>query len=96
MSQTAEENTIICRCEDLTLKDVRDRIQKGEHTLEEIKRSCRCGMGPCQGRNCMPLIAKEIAQATGKSVGEIALPTFRQPTAAIKLGALIGGNSHDK
>ena len=84
------ENTIICRCEDITLADIHRRIDKGEHSLDEIKRSCRCGMGPCQGRNCTPLIAKEIAVKTGKSVAEVALPTFRPPTAAIKMGSLLG------
>ncbi|HEY3425240.1 MAG TPA: (2Fe-2S)-binding protein, partial [Negativicutes bacterium] len=42
--------TIICRCEDLTVDEIRTLIANGSHTIEEIKRSCRCGMGPCQGR----------------------------------------------
>ncbi|MBU2703923.1 NAD(P)H-nitrite reductase large subunit [Sporomusaceae bacterium BoRhaA] len=90
-----DKDTIICRCEDVTLGDIRDRIARGEHNLEEIKRSCRCGMGPCQGRNCTPLIAKEIAAATGKPLEEIALPTFRPPTTAIKMSALLGVKKDD-
>lgn len=89
------EDTIICRCEDITLAEIRERIAKGEHSLEEIKRSCRCGMGPCQGRNCTPLVAKEIASATGKNVAEVALPTFRPPTSAIKMSALLGVKKND-
>jgi len=88
-------DTIICRCEDITLGDIQSHIAKGEHSLEEIKRSCRCGMGPCQGRNCTPLIAKEIAVATGNPIGEIALPTFRPPTTAIKMAALLGVKKND-
>lgn len=87
-----KDDVIICRCEDITLAQVRERIAKGEHTLEEIKRACRCGMGPCQGKTCMPLIAKEISLATGKPVAEIPLPTFRPATAPIQMGALIGGD----
>ena len=83
--------TIICRCEDITLAEIRQCMETGSLTTEEIKRSCRCGMGPCQGRTCMPLIAQELAKATGKPVNEIPLPTFRQPVAAIRLGALAGG-----
>ncbi len=93
--ENMDHNTIICRCEEITLAEVRDRIAKGEHSLEEIKRSCRCGMGPCQGRTCIPLIAKEIANATGKPIAEVALPTFRPPTAPIKMGALIRRMKHD-
>ena len=89
------EDIIICRCEDIKLSEIRESITQGAHTTEEIKRSCRCGMGPCQGRTCMPLVAQELAKATGKTVGEIALPTFRQPVASIKLGALAGGGDHE-
>ena len=39
----------------------------------------------------MPLVAQELAKATGKPLAEIALPTFRQPVATISLGALGGG-----
>lgn len=89
------ESTIICRCEDVTLAEIRNRISKGDQTIEEIKRSCRCGMGPCQGRTCGPIVAQEIARATGQQVGDVALPTFRPPTAPIKLGTLAGGTDHD-
>lgn len=90
-----KETTIVCRCEDVTLEEVRERIARGEYNLEEIKRACRCGMGPCQGRSCTPLIAKEISLATGIPVSEIGLPTFRPLVAPIKLGTLAGGAKHD-
>ena len=51
------DEIIICRCEDVTLSEVRELIQQGYTTLEEIKRVARCGMGPCQGKTCGPLIA---------------------------------------
>ncbi|VBB06194.1 Hypothetical protein LUCI_1410 [Lucifera butyrica] len=86
-----KDDTIICRCEDVTLREIREAIRQGYHTIEEIKRFCRSGMGPCQGRTCTPLIAQEIARITGKPVAEIGLPTFRPPTAPIKLGALAAG-----
>ena len=85
------DEIIVCRCEDIKLSEIRSHIEQGAHTTEEIKRRCRCGMGPCQGRTCMPLVAQELAKATGKPLAEIALPTFRQPVATISLGALGGG-----
>ncbi len=63
-----EDNIIICRCEDVTLKDIRNLIQQGFTTIEEIKRLSRIGMGPCQGKTCGLLIAKEIAEITGISI----------------------------
>ncbi|MFA5537478.1 MAG: (2Fe-2S)-binding protein [Bacillota bacterium] len=90
-----DDHTIICRCEDLTLGEIRQLIAQGFHTLDEIKRISRAGMGQCQGRTCRALIAAEIAKATGKSMEEIMMPTFRPPTIGVKLGVLAGGGDHD-
>jgi NAD(P)H-nitrite reductase large subunit len=89
------EETIVCRCEDITLAEIRKRIAAGDRTIEEIKRSCRCGMGPCQGRTCTPIVAQELAKALKKKISEVAPPTFRPPTAPITLGTLAGGGKHD-
>jgi len=94
MSNKDDENTIVCRCEDVTLKEVRDLIKKGIKTVDEIKRITRCGMGPCQGRTCRQIIAKEIAKITGEDIRDVKLSTFRPPTQNIKLGVLakaVGG-----
>ncbi|CVK19869.1 (2Fe-2S)-binding protein [Sporomusa sphaeroides] len=89
------EPVIICRCEDITLKEIQELITQGAHTLEELKRECRCGMGPCQGRTCMPLIARELAATLKTSIADIAVPVCRPPTAPISLGALALGDDHD-
>ena len=52
MSENLDEDIIICRCEDIKLSEIRQSIADGNLSSEEIKRSCRCGMGPCQGRVC--------------------------------------------
>lgn len=90
-----DDQTIICRCEDLTLGEIRQLIAQGFHTIDEIKRISRAGMGQCQGRTCRALIAAEIAKATGVPIGEIEMPTFRPPTKGIKLGVLAGGDGND-
>ncbi|HON43695.1 MAG TPA: (2Fe-2S)-binding protein, partial [Bacillota bacterium] len=55
--ETQDDNIVICRCEDITLSEIRDLIAQGYHTIDEIKRVSRAGMGPCQGRTCRQLIA---------------------------------------
>ena len=82
------ENTIVCRCEDVNLKEVRDLIKEGFKTVEEIKRRTRCGMGPCQGRTCTQIIIREIANITGINIRDIIPSTFRAPIKNIKLGVL--------
>ncbi len=85
-----EEKIIICRCEDLTLKDIREAISQGCTTLEEIKRVTRCGMGPCQGRTCLPLVAAELSRATGRGIEEILPCTVRPPLMPLKMGTIAG------
>lgn len=89
------DNTIICRCEEVTLGEIREYIRKGYQTIEEIKRISRCGMGPCQGRTCSQLILEEIAKATGQDVADLKVHTHRQPTLPIKLGLLVGGEDDE-
>jgi bacterioferritin-associated ferredoxin len=95
MPDTTAERTIVCRCEDLSLQEIRDEIAAGHQTMEEIKRLTRCGMGPCQGRTCRQLVAAEIAHARGVPVAEVSLPMFRPPTKPVKLGVLLAEENGD-
>jgi hypothetical protein len=45
----ASEKTFVCRCEDVTLKRLREF-----GNWREAKLQTRCGMGACQGRVCGP------------------------------------------
>jgi len=85
---TDDENTIVCRCEDITLKDVRDLIAQGFKTMDELKRISRCGMGSCQGRTCRQIVMRELARATGKDISEVEVSTYRPPVENTKLGIL--------
>lgn len=89
------DNTIICRCEGITLGEIRQLISEGYTTIDEIKRISRAGMGPCQGRTCRHLIMQEIRNATGQNMEDMLMPTFRQPTKPVKLGLFVGGEGDD-
>jgi bacterioferritin-associated ferredoxin len=90
-----EEQTIICRCSDVTLKDVRELIEQGYTEPDEIKRILRAGMGPCQGRSCGQLILREVARMTGRTIDEVTTFTYRPPSKGIKLGAIAKGGDLD-
>lgn len=85
-----DENTIICRCSDVTLKQLRDLIKEGYTTYDEIKRITRIGMGPCQGKTCGQLVMREIANFTGQNIKDIKFQTTRPPVVGVKLGLLAG------
>lgn len=91
-----EDKTIICRCSDVTIEEVRQLIKEGYQTVDEIKRISRLGMGPCGGKTCTPLIMAEIARARGIKPAEVEMPTFRPPTKNIKLGLLAKGGEDNE
>lgn len=82
------EKTIVCRCEDLTKEEIIEAIRKGYTDLEELRRKLRIGMGPCQGRVCLPIVKKILEQETGEQVKEESFPTFRPPLVPVSLGSL--------
>lgn len=84
------DNTVICRCEDVTYGQIVAAIERGCRTVEEVKRMLRCGMGACQGRTCVRLISQIMAAQTGVALGQIAQPTFRPPTMPMELFILAG------
>lgn len=92
-----DSKTIICRCSDVTLEEVRDAIRDGYTTFDEIKRVLRTGMGSCQGRTCMPLILREISIMTGVAIEDLTPGRKRPPVNAISLGAIAEqkGDDHD-
>lgn len=90
------KKVIVCRCEDITLHEVRELIRAGYHSVDEIKRILRCGMGPCQGKTCRPIILREIAGYLGKDVRELEMPTFRPPTTGVKIKAVAEGDKDEE
>ncbi|EOD01742.1 (2Fe-2S)-binding protein [Caldisalinibacter kiritimatiensis] len=90
------EKTIVCRCEDVTLDEIRKLIREGYTSVDEIKRISRAGMGPCQGKTCSQIIMKEIALITGKDISELKSCTSRPPVKPIKIKTIAeGANLND-
>ena len=90
-----EKSILVCRCEDVTLGEVEKAIDEGYTTLKGIKRFLRCGMGACQGRTCLPLIAKVLSLKTGKSVTEMDFPAVRFPIRPVPLSILLAESSNE-
>lgn len=77
----------ICRCEEVTRKEIEEAIADGATTLAGIKRRTRAGMGLCQGRTCQRLITQMLAKV--EDPAEITPPTSRPPVRAIKIGEIL-------
>ena len=80
-----DEKVIVCRCEDVTLAEVKNAIQQYKiRNIEELKRILRCGMGPCQGRGCERLLRYILKEYAGIETDK--LLTVRPPLVPISFG----------
>jgi NADPH-dependent 2,4-dienoyl-CoA reductase/sulfur reductase-like enzyme len=84
----AEDATIACRCEEVSVGRIRGAARLGAQGPNQLKAFTRCGMGPCQGRICGPIVSAVIADALGKPIAEIGTYRPRAPFKPITVGAL--------
>lgn len=90
------DETILCRCEEITAGEVRAAISQiqtspGPGTgLDALKTWTRVGHGLCQGRVCGPVLARIIARETGTTLAEVENFRVRPPLKPIPLGTLGG------
>jgi NADPH-dependent 2,4-dienoyl-CoA reductase/sulfur reductase-like enzyme len=55
LARLATDETLVCRCEDVRLGEVR-----ACGSARDAKLQTRCGMGPCQGRVCGPILQQVL------------------------------------
>lgn len=81
-------DTIVCRCEEVTAREIKDVAALGCPGPNQMKTFLRCGMGPCQGRLCGLTVTELMAEARGVSPGEIGYYRLRPPVTPITVGEL--------
>ena len=62
---------IVCRCEMVSAKEIRDAVAHGARTLDGIKFRTRAQAGRCHGSFCTTRIMKILAKESGKKLTEI-------------------------
>jgi bacterioferritin-associated ferredoxin len=86
--EVAREDTLQCRCEEVTHAEVRAAIDQGARDLQAVKLLTRLGMGACQGRNCAPSTAETLCAATGCTPTDAGRINPRPPIKPVTLGTL--------
>lgn len=83
------DDTIVCRCEEITVGEVRQAVADGATTPNAVKGLTRAGMGRCQGRMCGGPVAHVVAQETGQPVEAVSRFTSRPPVMPVPLAGLL-------
>ena len=83
------DETIVCRCEEISAGDIRQSILAGASGHRQIKTSLRTGMGPCQGRLCDATVRGILcASSRTTTIARIAPPRARSPIKPVTLREL--------
>ncbi|WP_353894263.1 (2Fe-2S)-binding protein [Proteinivorax hydrogeniformans] len=90
-----KDNVIVCRCEDVTVGEIKKLVADGINTPEEIKRITRMSMGCCQGRTCGGILQQILSNLLNEPVDEIKLWEKRPPAKPVLMKALIGGDTDE-
>lgn len=94
ISMDKEYGKIVCRCEMVTLSEIKQAIHRpvGATTVDGIKRRTRAGFGRCQGGFCAPKVIEILAIELEKSPVEIA-KSSKNSTFLIGLDKELKGGS---
>jgi thioredoxin reductase/bacterioferritin-associated ferredoxin len=83
-----EGDTLVCRCEEVTARQVRDTADMGCEGPNQMKAFLRCGMGPCQGRLCGLTVTELIAAQRKSTPAQVGYYRLRPPVKPITLAEL--------
>ncbi|MGT2479492.1 (2Fe-2S)-binding protein [Methylobacterium oryzae CBMB20] len=82
------DDTVVCRCEEITAGQIRAAARLGAAGPNQIKAFLRAGMGPCQGRMCGTVVAGLIAETRGASMEAVGALRPRDPSKPMTVGEL--------
>ncbi len=84
------DEEMVCLCERVTAKEIRDLIRKGITDMNQIKAVTRAGMGPCGAKSCDNLI-KQLFRQEGVALDDIEPNTRRPIFVEVPLGKFADG-----
>ena len=83
-----DDETIVCRCEEVTAGQIRQVATLGCVVPNQGKAFTRCGMGPCMGRKCGVTVSRLIAEHHGLGMDEVGHYRIRPPVKPITVAQL--------
>lgn len=83
------DETLICRCEEISMGELKKRIRQGFQTAGSLKKATRCGMGRCQGRICRPVMFDILLALTGRNPEQTGKSLSRAPVKNVPMKAFL-------
>lgn len=84
----ADDNTLVCRCEEVTKGEIRRAVHEGMLTMEEMRRFLRNGMGLCQGQTCERMVRAIMAKEMRLPVSALDGAASRAPMRPMEMQVL--------
>jgi NADPH-dependent 2,4-dienoyl-CoA reductase/sulfur reductase-like enzyme len=82
--RVASADTLACRCEEIRGRQITELLDThGDIGPNQLKSFLRCGMGPCQGRQCALTVTEMIAAHRGVSPAAVGSYRLRFPIKPI-------------
>ncbi len=85
------DDMIVCRCEEVTVGEIKNAIHEGARDIVGVKRRTRAGMGLCQGRTCEKLVQQLLVQELHIPPNEAGSSSARPPVRPVTFGELAKG-----
>ena len=82
------DEVIVCRCEEVKAGAIRAAARTSPPDPSAVKAATRCGMGPCQGRQCGYSVQALLAEVHGLPVGDVSFFNIRPPLKPVTLGEI--------
>lgn len=90
------DETIICRCEEVTAGAIRRSAAQGCLGPNQTKAFVRAGMGPCQGRYCGSTVTEILSASHGRTQAQTGSYRIRAPLKPVTLGELAAMEPQDE
>lgn len=92
MSDILTDDYIVCRCEEISVAEIKRAIAEGARDVTGVKRRVRAGMGLCQGRTCEKLVQQILCSELKLPVSEVGTSSARPPIRPVTFGELAEGS----
>lgn len=91
-----DDRMIICRCEEVSLEDIKNTACHYERSAREVKLRTRAGMGYCGGRTCRPAVDAVLEELTGEKPKDDIPMKVQPPVRPVSLSTLKASVDHEK